>query len=719
MSKKKKTNKQLENQILKYFRTHPEKKYTYKDLVPILGIKDTQGRNELIKFLKTLTKKGDLKEQGAGVFSFKKQNNQYIIGTIELTSNGNGYLIPDDGTPDIFIHKKNINRAFDGDRVKIYKYRRKENGSEEGEVVEIESRHRNEFVGIFERQKDFGFVVCNQSRMYTDIFIKKDNLGDYKSGETVVVALTDWPSHASSPYGKIIKSLGKPGETDTEIHSILYDYQLPVEFPKEIIKEAETINRKIQADEIKKRKDFRDTLTFTIDPATAKDFDDALSFKKLENGHFEIGIHIADVSFYVQEGTAIDHEAYDRGTSVYLVDRVVPMLPEVLSNDVCSLRPNEEKYTFSAVFEIDQKGHVYKEWFGRTIILSDQRFTYEEVQYVLDSQQAVIPTEVALSKQQINLTDATYNALQSLNEIAHILRNKRMQKGALSFDRVEINFHLDENNDPESVWFKTSKDAHKLIEEFMLLANRSVALYIGKKLKKTFVYRVHDEPDLEKLENLSHVVKEFGYRLDTKSKNINKEINQLLLDTNGKKEQHLVDTLAIRCMSKAVYSTQNIGHYGLGFDFYTHFTSPIRRYPDVLVHRLLQFYLDGGKTINNEQLEQACQYTSQREQLATKAERDSIKYMQVKFMADKIDRDFEGLISGVTDRGIYVELLENKCEGMIAIKSLKNDYYNYDPRKHALIGERTNHQFTLGDLIKIKVKKADLLKRQLDFELID
>jgi len=719
MSKKKKKNKQLENQILKYFRTHPEKKYTYKDLVPILGIKDTQGRNELIKFLKTLTKKGDLKEQGAGVFSFKKQNNQYIIGTIELTSNGNGYLIPDDGTPDIFIHKKNINRAFDGDRVKIYKYRRKENGSEEGEVVEIESRHRNEFVGIFERQKDFGFVVCNQSRMYTDIFIKKDNLGDYKSGETVVVALTDWPSHASSPYGKIIKSLGKPGETDTEIHSILYDYQLPVEFPKEIIKEAETINRKIQADEIKKRKDFRDTLTFTIDPATAKDFDDALSFKKLENGHFEIGIHIADVSFFVQEGTAIDHEAYDRGTSVYLVDRVVPMLPEVLSNDVCSLRPNEEKYTFSAVFEIDQKGHVYKEWFGRTIILSDQRFTYEEVQYVLDSQQAVIPTEVALSKQQINLTDATYNALQSLNEIAHILRNKRMQKGALSFDRVEINFHLDENNDPESVWFKTSKDAHKLIEEFMLLANRSVALYIGKKLKKTFVYRVHDEPDLEKLENLSHVVKEFGYRLDTKSKNINKEINQLLLDTNGKKEQHLVDTLAIRCMSKAVYSTQNIGHYGLGFDFYTHFTSPIRRYPDVLVHRLLQFYLDGGKTINNEQLEQACQYTSQREQLATKAERDSIKYMQVKFMADKIDRDFEGLISGVTDRGIYVELLENKCEGMIAIKSLKNDYYNYDPRKHALIGERTNHQFTLGDLIKIKVKKADLLKRQLDFELID
>ena len=719
MSKKKKKNKQLENQILKYFRTHPEKKYTYKDLVPILGIKDTQGRNELIKIIKTLSKKGDLKEQQSGLFSFKKQNNQYIIGTIELTSNGNGYLIPDDGTPDIFIHKKNINRAFDGDRVKIYKYRRKENGSEEGEVVEIESRHRNEFVGIFERQKDFGFVVCNQSRMYTDIFIKKDNLGDYKSGETVVVALTDWPSHASSPYGKIIKSLGKPGETDTEIHSILYDYQLPVEFPKEIIKEAETINRKIQADEIKKRKDFRDTLTFTIDPATAKDFDDALSFKKLENGHFEIGIHIADVSFYVQEGTAIDHEAYDRGTSVYLVDRVVPMLPEVLSNDVCSLRPNEEKYTFSAVFEIDQKGHVYKEWFGRTIILSDQRFTYEEVQYVLDSQQAVIPAEVALSKHQINLTDATYNALQSLNEIAHILRNKRMQKGALSFDRVEINFHLDENNDPESVWFKTSKDAHKLIEEFMLLANRSVALYIGKKLKKTFVYRVHDEPDLEKLENLSHVVKEFGYRLDTKSKNINKEINQLLLDTNGKKEQHLVDTLAIRCMSKAVYSTQNIGHYGLGFDFYTHFTSPIRRYPDVLVHRLLQFYLDGGKTINNEQLEQACQYTSQREQLATKAERDSIKYMQVKFMADKIDRDFEGLISGVTDRGIYVELLENKCEGMIAIKSLKNDYYNYDPRKHALIGERTNHQFTLGDLIKIKVKKADLLKRQLDFELID
>lgn len=719
MSKKKKKSKQLENQILKHFRAHSEKKYTYKDLMPVLDIKDTQGRNELIKILKTLTKKGDLKEQRAGVFSFKKQNNQYIIGTLELTSNGNGYLIPDDGSPDVFIHKKNINRAFDGDHVKAYKYRRKENGVEEAEIVEIQSRYRTEFVGVFERQKDFGFVVCNQSRMYTDIFIKKENLGDYKTGETVVVALTDWPSHASSPYGKIIKTLGKPGETDTEIHSILYDYQLPVEFPKEIIKEAETINRKIQADEIKKRKDFRDTLTFTIDPATAKDFDDALSFKKLENGHFEIGIHIADVSFYVQEGTAIDHEAYDRGTSVYLVDRVVPMLPEVLSNDVCSLRPNEEKYTFSAVFEIDQKGHVYNEWFGRTIILSDQRFTYEEVQYVLDSQQAVIPSEVALSKQEINLTDATYNALQSLNEIAHILRNKRMQKGALSFDRVEINFHLDENNNPESVWFKTSKDAHKLIEEFMLLANRSVAIYIGKKLKKTFVYRVHDEPDLEKLENLSHVVKEFGYRLDTKSKNINKEINQLLFDTNGKKEQHLVDTLAIRCMSKAVYSTQNIGHYGLGFDFYTHFTSPIRRYPDVLVHRLLQFYLDGGKTINNELLEQACQYASQREQLATKAERDSIKYMQVKFMADKIDREFEGLISGVTDRGIYVELLENKCEGMIAIKSLKNDYYNYDPRKHALIGERTNHQFTLGDLIKIKVKKADLLKRQLDFELID
>ncbi len=719
MAQKKKKRKQFEHQIIQQLRAHPTKTYTYKNIAALFELRDTSSRNILIAELKKLTAKGVLQEKQRGQYQYQAQGKHYQTGYIEITSSGNAYLIPDEeGQPDIFIPKKNINRAMDGDRVQVYPYKTKTNGNQEGEVVDVLERERTQFVGVLERQKEFGFVVCKSPRMYTDIFVKKEALKDYRSGETVVVELTDWPKNAASPYGRIIKSLGKPGDTDTEIHAILYDYQLPVEFPPHILKEAEKIDQRILPEEINKRKDFRDILTFTIDPNTAKDFDDALSYRALKNGHFEVGIHIADVSHYVQDGSALDDEAYDRGTSVYLVDRVVPMLPEILSNQVCSLRPREEKYTFSAVFELDKNGKVHQEWFGRTVINSNHRFSYEEAQHILETQQLELPASIALEGKTKKIEQATFDALTMLNTIGHNLREKRMQQGALSFDRVEINFHLDADNNPEGVWFKTSKDAHKLIEEFMLLANRAVAMFIGKKLKKTFVYRVHDEPDMDKLENLKQVVKEFGYQFNTQSKSINKAINTLLQQTHGKKEQHLVDTLALRSMSKAAYTTENIGHYGLGFDFYTHFTSPIRRFPDVLVHRLLQFYLDGGKNIDEELLEEACKYASQREQLATKAERDSIKYMQVKFMADKTSLVFDGLVSGVTERGIYVELIENKCEGMVSIKTMDEDYFSFDPPKHALIGERTGIQYTLGDTVRIKVKKADLIKRQLDFDLV-
>ena len=603
---------------------------------------------------------------------------------------------------------------MDGDLVEVSIHRKDK--FFEAHVVSIVERAQKEYVGVLERQKDFAFVNCRNSKSYTDFFIEKKDLQEYKDGEKVVVAFKSWENNKDAPHATIVKSLGVPGETETEIHAILHDYGLPYDFPQGIEQAAAKISTSIDKKEIEKRKDFRNTLTFTIDPKTAKDFDDALSFKDLGDGKIEVGIHIADVSHYVTPNSELDTEAYERATSVYLVDRVVPMLPEALSDGLCSLRPNEEKLTFSAVFTLDTSGKVLKEWYGRTVTFSDYRFAYEEVQYMLEHQKAEVDSSVSLTNHKYTVPDKVFAAILELDRQAKLLRKQRMKKGAISFDRVEVNFNLNQDNKPDSVFFKSSKDANKLIEEFMLLANRKVAAFIGSQQKKfPFVYRVHDDPDEQKLVNLRQAVSYFGYSFNPTTKGINKEINNLLLSCQGKKEQNLIDTLTLRCMSKAEYTTENIGHYGLAFSHYTHFTSPIRRYPDVLVHRLLQTFLDKGPPVSEVALEEACEHSSQREQLATKAERESIKHMQMVFMEDKVGQEFEGVISGVTDRGLYVELIENKCEGMIRTVDLKDDYFYFDMDRHALIGDRTKKVYQLGDPIKIEVKKVNIIKRFLDF----
>lgn len=713
-----KKEKTFSEKILKILSQNANKPFNYKQICAVLELNDTKSRNEIIKNLKILAAQKVIIESEPGKYLVKAVSQDYYEGTIDMTSRRTAYFICEDFEDDVFIPTNNLNHALDKDKVKVYVYNRRRGKKPEGEVIEVLERSKTEFVGVIDIQKNFAFVSTANAKMYTDIFIPKDKYFGAENGDVVVVKIEDWPKKADSPFGSVIKVLGKPGEHNTEIHAILAEYGLPYDFPIEVEVFAQKLDTAIHPEEIAKRRDMRDTLTFTIDPKDAKDFDDALSFKKLESGNFEIGIHIADVSHYLQEGTILDDEAYNRATSVYLVDRVVPMLPEVLSNFACSLRPNEEKYTFSAIFEIDHKATVINQWFGRTVINSDQRFSYEEAQVIIETKAATIPAEISLTGKEYKASDEIAEATLKLDELAKILRRNRMNNGAISFDKVEVKFNLDENGEPEGVYFKVSKDANHLIEEFMLLANRKVAEFIGKQ-KKTFVYRIHDEPNEDKLFAMQALISKFGYKIDLREKkNISKSLNQLMSDVNGKKEQNLIDTLAIRTMSKAKYSTENIGHYGLAFDYYSHFTSPIRRYPDVMVHRLLQYYLDGGKSVSAEVYEEKCEHSSNMESLATNAERDSIKYMQIKYMQDHKDEEFLGVISGVTEWGIYVEIVSNKCEGMCRIREIKDDYYTFDEKQYALVGEISKSLLQLGDEVYVKVKNADLVKKQLDFTFI-
>ena len=731
---KKKGNvvKDLTRNIFKILNEDSEKFYNHKQIAAKLKISDTDGKTQVIKKLAELAATKQIKEVDRGKFQINVDR-KYSVGKLDVTSSGNGYFVTDDYEDDIFIPNINLGKGLHNDTVKAFVYKKRSGKKYEADVVEIIERAKTEFVGVLQKNptKNFGFVVPDNNKMYADIFVSENKMNGAEDGDKVQAKIVDWPKNSKNPFGKITAVLGKPGEHNTEMHSILLEYDLPYEFEPEVEKDAENLPIEITEKEISKRRDMRKDLTFTIDPKDAKDFDDALSFTKLENGNYEIGIHIADVSHYLQPKTILDDEAYKRATSVYLVDRVVPMLPEMLSNGVCSLRPNEEKLTFSAVFEINQKAQIIGEWFGRTVTYSDQRFAYEEAQSIIENVQLsddikpyIMPSDISINDKEYTVTPEIVEATLKLDELAKILRKKRMKAGAISFDRVEVKFNLDEEANPVGVFFKESKDANKLIEEFMLLANRKVAEFIGfskgKATNKTFIYRIHDEPDIEKLASLQNMISKFGYKINTDTKETTSDsLNQLLSDVHGKAESNMIETLTIRTMSKAKYTTQNIGHYGLAFDYYSHFTSPIRRYPDVMTHRLLQYYLDGGETPKADLYEEKCKHSSNREELASKAERSSIKYMQIKYMQDHNDAIFDGVITGVTEWGIYVEISSNKCEGMVRIRDIKSDYYTFDEKQYAIIGQSSKNMYQLGDNVKVKVKKADLERKHLDFSLIE
>ncbi len=724
MSKKKKRagkhkKYEITKGIFSVLEKDKDKSYNYKQIAAKLGITDASGRNLLIKKLVQLKEKGKIKEIERGKYKVVPSKN-YFTGIIDINSRGNAYVISEDLENDIFIPSRKFNKALHKDEVEVYVFPQRKGRKLEGEITKVIKRAKTSFVGIVQMKKNFAFVLPTDFRMYVDIFVPIDKTNKAKDGDKVLVEITDWPTTTDSPYGNITDVLGKPGEHNTEIHAILAEYGLPYQFPEEVSHFANKLDTSIQEKEIEKRRDMRQIPTFTIDPKDAKDFDDALSFEPLENGNYEIGIHIADVSHYVEPGSVLDDEAYERATSVYLVDRVVPMLPEVLSNNACSLRPHEEKYTFSAVFEVNNKAEVINQWFGRTVTYSDRRFAYEEAQHIIETEGNTIDASISLTGESYEIETHIKEAILTLNKLAVKMRSKRMGSGAISFDKIEVKFNLNEEKDPVGVFFKEAKEANKLIEEFMLLANKKVAEFIGKKNPLlTFIYRIHDEPNDEKLGMLQGVISKFGYSINMNDrKTISSSLNNLLKEVQGKKEQNLVDTLAIRTMSKAIYTTNNIGHYGLAFDYYSHFTSPIRRYPDIMVHRLLQHYLDEGNSVKEEVYEEKCRHTSDMENLAASAERDSIKYMQIRFMQKHKEKDFVGVISGVTEWGIYIEIVENKCEGMVRIREIKDDYYNFDEKQYALIGETTKNMYQLGDEVIVKVKNADLIKRHLDFELL-
>ena len=695
--------------ILNFMNKNSAKIYNYKQISDGIDYKNPRQRELVIQSIHKLLADSRIKETEKGKYIISLNIEGTLTGTIDFNQAGNAYVRVDGVNDDVFIHSKNVKDAIQGDKVLIVTYNFK-GKKMEGSVLEVLERKRDTFVGTFQliKHKEFGFVVCDKKHINTDIFIPLGKNGGANEGDKVVVKMTEWRSGEKNRTGEIISVLGVPGDHETEIHSILAEYGLPYSFPEEVEREAQEIDQRILESEVEKRRDMRNICTFTIDPKDAKDFDDALSIQKLENGNWEIGVHIADVSHYVVPGTLLDEEAYERATSVYLVDRVVPMLPEVLSNQVCSLRPNEDKYTFSAVFELNENSEVQNEWFGRTVTHSDRRFSYEEAQERIETQEGDLTEEILV-----------------LDRLAKILRKRRIDDGAITFDRSEVRFNLDENSQPIGVYFKVSKDSNHLIEEFMLLANRKVSEFVS--LKKggspsdlTFIYRIHDDPDPTKLEALRDFVGTFGYKMDlANTKKVAQSLNQLLSDVKGKGEENMIETLAMRSMSKAIYSTAPIGHYGLGFAYYSHFTSPIRRYPDLIAHRLLQHYLDGGKSVNKEEIEVKSKHCSSRERLAADAERDSIKFMQVKFMEKHLGEEFTGVISGVADFGFWVQIPENGAEGLIKLRDLMDDSYSYDQKNHLVQGSRTGNQYQLGDKVTIKVMKANLVQKQLDFKVVN
>ncbi len=718
----------ITKELLSIFHQHPKKPFNPKQLSSMLDIRNPHDRNLVNTLLYELCDREILSEIERGKFRLNETAQQFITGTVQVVSSGAAYVLSGESEQDVYIAPRGTLNAMNGDKVRVSVFKNSGKAKNpEGEIVEIIQRAKSEFVGTIEISKNFAFLSSSGPRSGPDIFIPLSKLKGALNGDKAIARITDWQAGEKNPTGEIINVLGKAGENNTEMHAILAEYGLPYEFPKEVENEANKINIEISEAEIARRRDFRKITTFTIDPVDAKDFDDALSIRLVskagESNLWEIGVHIADVSHYLHPKTILDNEAYDRATSVYLVDRVVPMLPEILSNNVCSLRPNEEKLCFSAVFEMDENANISSEWFGRTIIDSDRRFSYEEAQQVLETQTGDFKDE-----------------LLTLDKIAKKLREERFRKGSIGFDKVEVKFNLDKDGDPIGVFFKVAKDSNMLIEDFMLLANRKVAEFIGlnsaqhRESKKKnhsasatqlpFVYRVHDAPDKDRLSAFSDLVGRFGYKLKTNTpKEVADSLNKLLKEVVGKREESMVEQLAIRTMAKAIYTTKNIGHYGLAFDYYTHFTSPIRRYPDVLVHRLLQYYLDKkhlGESLSllTENLEEKCKHSSDMEKRAAEAERSSIKYKQVQFMQDHIGDIFEGVISGVSEWGLYVEIIENHCEGMVRMKDLEGDFFVYDEENYCYWGKRTKLKYQLGDKVMVKIKRADLVKKQLDFEMV-